>query len=203
MGRIFWPRKRPGLAPSTRQNPGLEQRLVCALEVVVRRPPACVRSARCSWRLGRASQRLGLRLRDGLLLRPRLGWRVLAHLLRERDELVAIGGGNGTGGNYQGVIANNSNAGTGTVTVTKTGTGTIQLSGANTYSGATNINGGILQISASNNLGDASATNTLGFNAGTMESLGGTYDLGATRTIAFNGAGTILTDAGTLTISGS
>ena len=87
--------------------------------------------------------------------------------------------------------------------LTKAGAGILQLSGANSYSGSTNINGGILQISASNNLGNAASTNTIGFNGGTLESLSGTYDLGSTRTITLNGAGTIQSDAGTLTISGT
>jgi autotransporter-associated beta strand protein len=56
-----------------------------------------------------------------------------------------IGNGNGTGGNYAGVIADH-NTGTGTVALTKTGTGTITLSGANTYTGATIINNGTLSL---------------------------------------------------------
>ncbi len=55
---------------------------------------------------------------------------------------LTIGTGNGTGGNYQGVIANKTGTGTGTVALTKTGNGTIALAGSNTYSGATIINGG-------------------------------------------------------------
>ncbi len=55
---------------------------------------------------------------------------------------LTIGSGSGSGGVYQGVIANNTNAGTGTVALTKTGTGTITLANSNTYTGATLINGG-------------------------------------------------------------
>ena len=57
-----------------------------------------------------------------------------------------IGNGNGTGGNYAGVIADNDGAGSGTVALTKTGTGTITLSGANTYTGATIISNGTLSL---------------------------------------------------------
>lgn len=64
-----------------------------------------------------------------------------------------IGNGNGTGGNYAGVIADH-NVGTGTVALTKAGTGTITLSGANTYTGATIINNGILSL---DNAGSTSA----------------------------------------------
>ena len=55
---------------------------------------------------------------------------------------LTIGSGNGTGGIYQGVIANKTGTGTGSVALTKTGTGTITLAGPNTYTGATLINGG-------------------------------------------------------------
>jgi fibronectin-binding autotransporter adhesin len=87
--------------------------------------------------------------------------------------------------------------------LTKAGGGTLLLSGANSYSGINNLNGGVLQISASNNLGNAASTNTIGFNGGTLESLSGTYDLGSTRAITLNGAGTIQSDSGTLTVSGA
>ena len=79
----------------------------------------------------------------------------------------------------------------------------LALSNSNAYSGATNINGGILQISARDNLGNAASSNTIGFNGGTLESTSGTYDLGSTRTITLNGSGTIQSDSGTLTVSGA
>ena len=53
-------------------------------------------------------------------------------------------GGDQASGTYSGVLANGSG---GATTLVKTGAGTQVLTAANTYTGATNVNGGTLQIS--------------------------------------------------------
>ena len=73
---------------------------------------------------------------------------------------LTIGNGNGSGGNYQGVIADHT-SGAGTMALTKTGTGTIALSGTNTFSGAVNINAGALSVS---NVGNSGSSSNLGTN---------------------------------------
>lgn len=86
----------------------------------------------------------------------------------------------------------------GTGAVNKLGTGTVVLSGANSYSGQTNIEQGILSISASANLGDASATNTIRIaNNATLQSTGADVDLGANRGIAMTGLGATIEVTGT------
>lgn len=67
---------------------------------------------------------------------------------------LTVGTGNATG-SYGGVIANNT-SGTGTVALTKTGTGIATLSGANSYSGKTSLNGGNLVIGTGENIPNAS-----------------------------------------------
>ena len=88
----------------------------------------------------------------------------------------------------------------GSVGITKTGAGTTILSGANNYSGGTALNGGVLSISANNNLGNASGT--LAFNGGTLQTpagftmnrattlgaLGGTIDTATGTTLTQQGA---------------
>ena len=124
-------------------------------------------------------------------------------------------GNDGTIANTSGVINNGTLAfnlfGTasadyvisGSGVVTKLGAGIQTLAGVNTYSGLTSVTGGTLQISAANNLGDGSATNTITLGAGTLRSTAGTYSLGVNRAITMTGAGTIYADADTLTVDGS
>ncbi|MCX6889879.1 MAG: autotransporter-associated beta strand repeat-containing protein, partial [Verrucomicrobia bacterium] len=94
----------------------------------------------------------------------------------------------------------------GSVGLNKTTAATVTFSKANTYSGVTNISGGTLVFSAANQLGDASATNTLTLNGGTLSYTGsGTANLVANQgvTIGSSGATLNVSDAtGTLNLQG-
>lgn len=99
------------------------------------------------------------------------------------DQIVDQTGVGGTGGNV------------GSWSLTKLGGGTSTLSGVNRYSGGTFLNGGILRVSADNNLG--SPAGPLTFNDGILETTAGFL---SGRNVTLNGGGEIL--GGTFQIDG-
>jgi autotransporter-associated beta strand protein len=120
--------------------------------------------------------------------------------------------------NWQSAITNNSTLNinqttgsrnhtqviSGSGAVNKLGAGTIVIPTAttNTYSGQTNIEQGILSISTSAALGDASATNTLRIaNNATLQSTGANVNLTANRSITMAGNGATIEVTGTNTLT--
>ncbi|MBI2814765.1 MAG: autotransporter-associated beta strand repeat-containing protein [Opitutae bacterium] len=129
------------------------------------------------------------------------------------SKTLTLTGSSTAANTIQGAIVNNS--GTNVTSLVKSGAGTWVLSGANTFTGTTAINGGTLRIDADNRLGTApgaATANKLTFDGGTLETTasftlnanrgttinagGGTFDVNAGTTLTYNG---ILAGAGTLT----
>jgi len=110
---------------------------------------------------------------------------------------IISAGALGLNDTFSGIVAN----GAGTVALTKVGSGTMILSGANVYTGATSVAGGVLQIGngtagsiANNSAVDIGASGTLSLNLAS----------GATFANAIGGSGALQkTGAGILTLSGA
>src|SRR5262249_12102326 len=102
-------------------------------------------------------------------------------------------GGNNLSTTVSGVIQDGGaaeGAGTGG-SLTKVGNGTLTLTGANMYTGGTNLNGGTLAVNSDTNLG----TGPLSFNGGTLEALAAGGGLASSKAMTLNSAGgTFLAD---------
>ncbi len=101
-------------------------------------------------------------------------------------------GGSNASTTFSGIIQNTG----GNLSLTKTGSGIFTLSGANTYTGATTVSAGTLQLGASNVLSDSTAVTVAG---------GATFDVNSqTESIAsLAGAGAVSLGTGALTTAGN
>jgi len=105
---------------------------------------------------------------------------------------------NGTGNTaLSGIISNGGT--TGTLALTKSGTGTLTLSGANTYSGATTISAGTLQVGNSAAFGSGAVTVS---NGSVLQAGASGYTLANAFTFG-TGGGVIDTQSYNMTMSGS
>jgi len=110
--------------------------------------------------------------------------------------LIRVGDGTSDSVNYVSTIAAPL---IGSAELVKDDVGTLVLSAANTYSGGTRIQGGILQVSSDTNLGDAAGGLT--FAGGELQT---TASMTSNRAVAVSDAGIIDTDPGTtLTLGGA
>ncbi|HEX2830690.1 MAG TPA: autotransporter-associated beta strand repeat-containing protein [Burkholderiales bacterium] len=115
--------------------------------------------------------------------------------LATADSTITVNTGNSLA--ITGVIGD----GVGTFGIAKVGAGTLALEGVNTYGGTTTITGGILAASSSAALGDATSTNTLILNGGTLRA-DGAMDSAATRGVQLASSSIVNTNGNTVTLRG-
>jgi autotransporter-associated beta strand protein len=89
---------------------------------------------------------------------------------------LTVNPGNGVSTTFAGVIAGTNGGAQGDIALLKTGAGTLVLTGANTYSGSTTINGGTLTAAATSG-------SALGSTSSITVNSGGTLALGASNQI--------------------
>ncbi|WP_322415730.1 autotransporter outer membrane beta-barrel domain-containing protein [Mesorhizobium huakuii] len=111
------------------------------------------------------------------------------------DSIIRVGYGSAAGAGYTATIASVL---TGASSLTKTDAGTLVLSGANTYTGGTTVLGGVLSVSADNNLGAAAGALTL--SGGTLRN---TAAFSSARDVTLSVAGGIFDTVADLTLSGA
>ena len=86
--------------------------------------------------------------------------------------------------------------------LTKDGAGVLTLSGTNTYTGTTTINGGTIVANTTDSLGNGSVTNTLIFNGGTLKA-DGTIASPSNRSVTLTGNATFDTNGNSISIAGT
>lgn len=112
------------------------------------------------------------------------------------EAVVRVGDGTAGGASYVATIGAEI---AGSAKLVKSDAGTLVLTGTNSYTGGTRVDGGTLRIASDANLGDASGG--LGFNGGTLHT---TASFASARQVDLIGGGSFLADAGTtLSLTGS
>ena len=111
----------------------------------------------------------------------------------ESTSTLTVNPASGTSTTFAGIIEGNSGGTQGDVALVKSGEGTLQLTGANTYSGATTINGGTLAAAASSG-------SALGGTSSIIVDSGGTLLLGADNQL--NDLAAFTLGGGTIALNG-
>lgn len=111
---------------------------------------------------------------------------VLGQVLNSTPSTIAnfTVGANNVTSSFAGVIKDNGGTG-GTVRLTKTGTGALTLAGANTYTGTTNVNNGVLRVNGS--LSSGGGLVTVSATTPDTATLGGTGSVNRNVTIGDRG----------------
>jgi autotransporter-associated beta strand protein len=128
------------------------------------------------------------------------GTGIITNSSSSNTSTIALGGNNAST-TFSGIIQNGA-SGAGVVALTKNGTGTLTLSGPNTYTGSTIINGGTLTLSGGNTGGGAVTVNSGAIFGADDSALTSTQSGTVTPASDFSSSATVTLNASTLQATG-